>query len=80
MAYMNRFNLSDEHRRNELIRIVEHSVESALAESLTSYCTIKGTDEDCLSRQSFLYILEKDKTSTENKRKTLKLFHLFSLD
>ena len=53
MAYMNRFNLSDEHRRNELIRIVEHSVESALAESRTSYCTIKGTDEDCLSRQSF---------------------------
>jgi hypothetical protein len=48
MAYMNRFNLSDEHRRNELIRIVEHSVESALAESRTSYCTIKGTDEDCL--------------------------------
>ena len=58
MAYTNRFNLSDEHRRNELIRIVEHSVESALAESRTSYCTIKGTDEDCLSRQSFLYILE----------------------
>ena len=39
-----------------------------------SYCTIKGTDEDCLSRQSFfLYILEKDKTSTENKKKALKL-------
>ena len=42
-----------------------------------SYCTIIGADEDCLSRQSFfLYILEKDKTSTENKKKALKLCKL----
>ena len=27
MAYMNRFNQSDEGRRDELIRIIEHSVE-----------------------------------------------------
>jgi hypothetical protein len=27
MAYMNRFSLSDEGRRDELIRIIEHSVE-----------------------------------------------------
>ncbi len=27
MAYMNRFNLSDEQRRDELIRIIEHSLE-----------------------------------------------------
>ena len=26
MAYMNRFNQSDEGRRDELIRIIEHSV------------------------------------------------------
>ena len=27
MAYMNRFSQSDEGRRDELIRIIEHSVE-----------------------------------------------------
>ena len=27
MAYMNRFNQTDEHRRDELIRIIEHSIE-----------------------------------------------------
>lgn len=27
MAYMNRFNQTDERRRDELIRIIEHSVE-----------------------------------------------------
>lgn len=27
MAYMNRFSQSDERRRDELIRIIEHSVE-----------------------------------------------------
>ena len=27
MAYMNRFSQTDEHRRDELIRIIEHSVE-----------------------------------------------------
>ena len=27
MAFMNRFNQTDEHRRDELIRIIEHSVE-----------------------------------------------------
>ena len=27
MAYMNRFTQDDEHRRDELIRIIEHSVE-----------------------------------------------------
>lgn len=27
MAYTGRFGLSDEHRREELIRIIEHSVE-----------------------------------------------------
>ena len=27
MAYMNRFTQTDEHRRDELIRIIEHSVE-----------------------------------------------------
>ncbi len=27
MTYMNRFNQTDEHRRDELIRIIEHSIE-----------------------------------------------------
>jgi len=34
MAYMNRFNQSDEGRRDELIRIIEHSVEKLTIQEL----------------------------------------------
>ncbi len=34
MAYMNRFNQTDEHRRDELIRIIEHSVETLTLQEL----------------------------------------------
>ena len=34
MAYMNRFNQNDEYRRDELIRIIEHSVEKLTLQEL----------------------------------------------
>jgi hypothetical protein len=34
MAYMNRFNQSDEGRRDELIRIIEHNVEKLTLQEL----------------------------------------------
>ena len=34
MAYMNRFNQTDEYRRDELIRIIEHSVERLTLQEL----------------------------------------------
>ena len=34
MAYMNRFNQTDECRRDELIRIIEHSVEKLTLQEL----------------------------------------------
>jgi hypothetical protein len=34
MAYMNRFSQSDEGRRDELIRIIEHSVENLTLQEL----------------------------------------------
>ena len=34
MAYMNRFNQTDEYRRDELIRIIEHSVEKLTLQEL----------------------------------------------
>ena len=34
MAYMNRFSQTDEHRRDELIRIIEHSVEKLTLQEL----------------------------------------------
>ena len=34
MAYMNRFSQADEHRRDELIRIIEHSVEKLTLQKL----------------------------------------------
>ena len=34
MAYMNRFNQSDEGRRDELIRITEHNVEKLTLQEL----------------------------------------------
>jgi hypothetical protein len=34
MAYMNRFSQPDEHRRDELIRIIEHSVERLTLQEL----------------------------------------------
>ena len=38
MAYMNRFSQSDEGRRDELIRIIEHSVEKlTLAEKIVQF-------------------------------------------
>lgn len=34
MAYINKFGQSDEYRRNELIRIIEHSVEKLTLQEL----------------------------------------------
>ena len=34
MAYMNRFSQTDEHRRDELIRIIEHNVEKLTLQEL----------------------------------------------
>lgn len=34
MAYMNKFGQSDEYRRDELIRIIEHSVEKLTLQKL----------------------------------------------
>jgi len=34
MAYMNKFGQSDEYRRDELIRIIEHSVEKLTLQEL----------------------------------------------
>lgn len=34
MAYINKFGQSDEYRRNELIRIIEHSVEKLTMQEL----------------------------------------------
>ena len=34
MAYMNRFNQTDDFRRDELIRIIEHSVEKLTLQEL----------------------------------------------
>ena len=34
MAYMNRSSQTDEHRRDELIRIIEHSVEKLTLQEL----------------------------------------------
>ena len=40
MAYMNRFNQSDEGRRDELIRIIEHSVEKLTLQELDDVSAI----------------------------------------
>ena len=52
MAYMNRFSQSDEGRRDELIRIIEHSVEKltlAELEALYYDMTTKNFINDWLS-------------------------------
>ena len=46
MAYMNKFTQSDDYRRDELIRIIEHSVEKLTLQELGG--TILRYDDEIL--------------------------------